>query len=132
MTEKINNSTDLEHFNKYKVEDLTVDKTKYEFSTFKKKRLVPFTFFSKKQFKNYIKKQDNNTKLSIVPDESVLLKQQGKENITATITQEKQEFTYSDLKDGATSTSTGNVIANSLSAGSWNGSFNFTVSLKNK
>lgn len=36
MTEKINNSTDLEHFNKYKVEDLTVDKTKYEFSTFKK------------------------------------------------------------------------------------------------
>ncbi|MFR5682828.1 MAG: hypothetical protein ACLUD1_01870 [Clostridia bacterium] len=66
MTEKINNSTDLEHFKKYKVEDLTVDKTKYEFSTFKKKRLVPFTFFSKKQFKNYINKQDNNTKLSIV------------------------------------------------------------------
>lgn len=66
MTEKINNSTDLEHFNKYKVEDLTIDKTKYEFSTFKKKRLVPFTFFSKKQFKNYINKQDNNTKLSIV------------------------------------------------------------------
>ncbi len=73
-----------------------------------------------------------NEVVSIVPDESVLLKQQGKENITATITQEKQEFTYSDLKDGATSTSTGNVIANSLSAGSWNGSFNFTVSLKNK
>lgn len=66
MTERINNSTDLEHFNKYKVKDLTIDKTKYEFSTFKKKRLVPFTFFSKKQFKNYINKQDNNTKLSIV------------------------------------------------------------------
>ena len=73
-----------------------------------------------------------NEVVSIVPDESVLLKQQGKENITATITQEKQEFTYSDLKAGATSTSTGTITANSLSAGSWNGSFNFTVSLKNK
>ena len=68
-------------------------------------------------------------KITIIPDESVVLKQQGKENVTATITQEKQEFTYSDLKDGATSTSTGTITANSLSAGSWNGSFNFTVSV---
>ena len=72
-----------------------------------------------------------NEKIKIVPDESVVLKQEGKEDITATITQEKQEFTYSDLKAGATSTSTGTITANSLSAGSWNGSFNFNVTFTN-
>lgn len=72
-----------------------------------------------------------NELVSVIPDKNVSLRQQGKEDVTASIAQEKQEFTYSDLKDGATSTSTGTVTANSLSAGSWNGAFNFTVSLKN-
>ena len=61
------NVTDLKDFKKYKIEDLTVDKTKYQFSTFKKKkRLVPFTFFNKKEFKTYLSEKDNDTKTSIV------------------------------------------------------------------
>lgn len=65
--------------------------------------------------------------LTIAPEsETVTMKQNGKDDITAVISQEKTVFSSEELAKGATST--GSVSA-SLTAGSWNGSTNFVISL---
>lgn len=49
------NITDKKNFRKYLISDLEIDEEKNEFSKYKKKkRLVPFTFFNKKEWKEYI------------------------------------------------------------------------------
>lgn len=63
--------------------------------------------------------------VSITPDENVTLIQKGKDNKTATITQDKTEFTTDDFKNNTVTT--GNITAQGLTAGSWNGKFNFNV-----
>ena len=58
---------------------------------------------------------------------TVSLVQKGKDNTSATITQEKTIFTSADLSEGATTT--GKVTANGLTAGSWNGQTVFEIGI---
>ena len=60
-------------------------------------------------------------------EETVSLVQKGKDNTSATITQEKTIFTSAELSEGATTT--GKVTANGLTAGSWNGQTVFEIGI---
>ena len=60
-------------------------------------------------------------------EETVSLVQKGKDNTSATITQEKTIFTSAELSEGATTT--GKVTANGLTAGSWSGSATFEIGI---
>lgn len=65
--------------------------------------------------------------INISPENNnVDVKQKGKINKSATINQIKTEFTTDDLKNSVQSE--GTVTADKLTAGSWNGDFNFNVS----
>lgn len=67
--------------------------------------------------------------VTIEPEnDNVALKQKGKNDKTATITQEQTEFDSDDFKNKAQTT--GAVTADRLTAGSWNGSFNFNINSK--
>ena len=55
----------------------------------------------------------------------------GKDDVTATVTQTKTKFEASEITGDGTTT-TGSVAAPGLTAGSWNGSFNFNVEMKTK
>ena len=66
----------------------------------------------------------------VIPEKSFYLSQLGKNDILATVTQEKQEFRYSDgVRDTQLFKTTGTIVANDMSAGSWNGQFNFMINL---
>ena len=67
--------------------------------------------------------------VKVVPDNTVDLIQQGKKNITANIAQDKTDFNIVDVTNH-TNTSKGLVSAEHLTAGSWNGVFNFNVSIE--
>ena len=60
---------------------------------------------------------------------TVELQQKGKENIEANIEQNKTEFTYMDIINN-TNTGDGLISTDKLTAGSWNGLFNFNISLE--
>ena len=64
--------------------------------------------------------------VSITPDENVTLAQKGKENKEAAITQQQTVFTTDDFKNGTVTN--GAITAQGLTAGSWNGQFNFNIS----
>lgn len=66
-----------------------------------------------------------NEMVSVVPDTTVELSQSGKAPIDADITQTKTQWTYDESGEIAK----GEISTNELSAGSWNGTFNFNVSL---
>lgn len=63
--------------------------------------------------------------ISVTPDSTVTLSQAGKSDIVATITQDKKEWTSNTLGTNAT----GQIKAN-LTAGEWNGSFDFNIGIK--
>lgn len=74
--------------------------------------------------------------VSVIPDSSFTMTQKGKENITATTVQQITKFRAEDytgsLGDNETEMGTdieGVIEASSLSAGSWNGVFNFKINL---
>ena len=67
-----------------------------------------------------------NKTVRIEPDSEVSLTQKGKDNKTASVSQDQTEFTTDDFKDSTITN--GTVSADTLSAGSWNGDFNFNVS----
>ena len=85
-----------------------------------------------------------NESVSVVPDATFAMSQTGKANVQAAVTQEKTMFRGSDytgdlgdaVKMGAAageSTGTaidGSIAAKDLSAGAWNGAFNFTIGLE--
>ena len=69
-----------------------------------------------------------NEKILVVPDESFVMSQLGKEDIEATILQDKQEWLHNEIDTKGN----GEISAIGMSAGSWNGQFNFNISLNNK
>lgn len=76
----------------------------------------------------------SNEKITVVPDASFLMEDQSgasvlKDDVTATVTQAKQEFVYSEIS-GEGMTTGGNIDAKDLTAGSWKGKFNFAISLE--
>ena len=66
--------------------------------------------------------------VDVVPDSNFQLTSQNKTNVTANIEQEKQQFAFDEIYDNE-KTATGIVSVSDLSAGHWNGTFNFNVSL---
>ena len=52
------------------------------------------------------------------------LSQSGKKDINATVTQDKKEWTYSDFETNANG-----LVSAKLTAGSWDGAFNFAIEL---
>lgn len=83
-----------------------------------------------------------NEVITVAPDATVTLEQEGKDDITATITQAKTRFAYNgttaisdadDLAktvttDYATTTVDGSIATDDLTAGSWHGTFAFNIS----
>jgi len=66
--------------------------------------------------------------ITVTPDADFYMKQEGKSDILATITQLKTDFTYADgIRPDAEVTSDGVIEMASISAGKWSGLFNFTV-----
>lgn len=88
MSAKVLNLTDTNNFNKYIVYDLDIDKTKYEFSIYdKQKRLNSFSFFDKKNWKDYIEQlEDDEKRITVVGN--VLLHQKRYKKITNTYTEQ--------------------------------------------
>ena len=72
----------------------------------------------------------SNDKITVTPDETVLLKDQAKnsskKDIEATVEQEKTEWVQSEL---GTST-TGSITVGKISAGAWKGQLNFNITLE--
>lgn len=67
----------------------------------------------------------NNETVSVVPDSTFLMSSANKADQTATVTQEKQEWTCEETGESAT----GTVCAENITAGHWNGTFNFSIEL---
>ena len=66
--------------------------------------------------------------ISVTPDNLLALKQYGKDDILANVTQEKTTFNYNDGMTSETPTTTnGTIVAPNMTAGSWSGSFNFNI-----
>lgn len=72
--------------------------------------------------------------VNVVPDSSFAMSTDGKDSVTANVTQTQTSFGYTELSanDGNGTTITGSVAAPGLTAGSWNGTFNFNVEMKTK
>lgn len=73
----------------------------------------------------------------VKPDASFEMEQDGKDNVTATITQATTMFRgdnyVDDLVDGEAKMATGatgSIDAQGLTAGAWNGTFNFEIALE--
>lgn len=65
----------------------------------------------------------------VEPETSFAMHTDGKDDVTATVSQTKTKFEASEITgDGATEA--GKIAAPGLTAGSWNGSFNFNVQLR--
>ena len=67
----------------------------------------------------------NNETVSVVPDSTFLMSSVNKANQTATVTQDKQEWTCEETGINGT----GTVCAENITAGHWNGTFNFSIGL---
>lgn len=70
--------------------------------------------------------------INVVPDSSFAMSTNGKDSVTATVTQAKTSFNYTEVSanGGDGTTTTGSVVAAGLTAGEWNGTFNFNVEMK--
>ena len=70
--------------------------------------------------------------VSVVPDESFAMTQSGKADVTASISQDKTKWVFDEIFDPmleATVDGHGVIDAQGLTAGSWNGNFNFNIAL---
>ena len=72
-----------------------------------------------------------NQMLVVEPDsDTIELSQSGKNDVPASINQLQTRFYYADL--ASNTVTTGSIEAQSLTAGSWSGAFNFNISLANR
>lgn len=69
-----------------------------------------------------------NEFVSVTPESSISLKQSGKDDIMAQVTQEKTTFTYDDIQNANSAITT--ISADTLSAGEWNSVLHYNVSLE--
>lgn len=71
-----------------------------------------------------------NEFISVTPESSISLKQSGKDDIIAQVTQEKTTFTYDDLQNSNSAVTS--ISTDTLSAGEWNSVLHYNVSLDEK
>lgn len=69
-------------------------------------------------------------KINVIPDETFTLNSQGLNSITASINQDKTSWIYSEITTNSAVIGNGTINASNLSAGKWNGTFNFNINLK--
>lgn len=67
----------------------------------------------------------SDEKINVVPNNEFSMSQKGKKNINAKILQDKMSWSHKDFQTKAN----GNIVANDMTAGTWNGSFNFKIEL---
>jgi hypothetical protein len=68
-----------------------------------------------------------NEIITVTPESSISLKQSGKDDITAQVTQEKTTFTYDDLQNSNSAVTS--ISTDTLSAGEWNSVLHYNVTL---
>ena len=69
-----------------------------------------------------------NEIITVTPDESVILSDSnGKDPVTGDITQEKTEFSSTEVNARSGGTATGSILANNLTSGDWSGNFKFVI-----
>lgn len=76
-----------------------------------------------------------NQTVKVIPDSTFVLSEvataNAKSDITAVVTQAKTAWTTSELSDSTWATQNASIAASPMSAGSWHGTFGFTVSIEN-
>ena len=68
--------------------------------------------------------------IKVVPEESFLLKTAGKPDVTANIIQDKIQWSYNEVLNSRAVIGNGEIYASGLTAGEWDGSFWFNISLE--
>lgn len=71
-----------------------------------------------------------NEYVSVKPDETVVLSSNNLADVTASISQDKTEWYYSEMLENGV-IGNGAIDANGITAGVWNGTFNFNIKLEN-
>lgn len=71
----------------------------------------------------------SGNKVTITPTPSVTMSATGKANVSATVTQAKTEWVFSELNASTYSNTTGSVVAPLTEAGNWSGTLQFTFGL---
>lgn len=69
-------------------------------------------------------------KINVIPDETFTLNSSGLAGITANINQDKTSWTYGEILTDSKIIGNGLIEASNLTAGKWNGAFNFNINLK--
>ena len=67
--------------------------------------------------------------VNVIPDSAVTLSSKDKADVIGTIAQDKTEWTYNEILSDNKILGNGEIDANKITAGSWNGTFNFNISL---
>lgn len=65
--------------------------------------------------------------ISVVPDDTIALRQEGKEDINAVVEQNKTEFTYQDLNGNESAIT--KITATTLSAGEWTSAVKYNIAM---
>ena len=70
-----------------------------------------------------------NETVKIIPEESFAMTQSGKSDITASVSQDKTEWVFSEMLENNV-IGNGSISVEDLTAGSWSGNFNFSIALE--
>lgn len=71
----------------------------------------------------------NGDFLQVIPDSSMTLTQSSREPVSASISQDKTEWSNTELEAEALTYTDGSITASNLSAGQWSGNANFKIKL---
>ena len=69
--------------------------------------------------------------INVTPDSAVTLSSKDKADVIGTITQDKLNWTYSEIYTDSKILANGSISASGITAGAWNGTFNFAIKLEN-
>ena len=69
--------------------------------------------------------------VNVTPDSAVTLSSKDKADVIGTITQDKLNWTYSEIYTDSKILANGAISAQGITAGAWNGTFNFAIKLEN-
>ena len=67
--------------------------------------------------------------VNVVPDSAVTLSTKDKADVIGTIAQDKTKWTYNEILSDNKVLGNGEIDANKITAGAWNGTFNFNIAL---
>lgn len=71
-----------------------------------------------------------NETITVIPASTVELSQGSKTPLTASISQQDQDTTWDEIDGGKVNNLSGNISVSNVTAGNWEGQFNFDIALK--